>query len=148
MNDGTLLGPWVRRFLLEHLVAERNLARNTQRSYRDALTLLIPFVADKLHHPVDRLTVVNVSAGSCAPLSGRPGAVPKMFDRHAQSAPGCDSCSGSVCGGAQSRAHRLVWTDTLYSLQKGEQGRDSLPGKARNGRAVASPGPSNGARSP
>ena len=62
MTDGTLLGPWVRRFLLEHLVAERNLARNTQRSYRDALTLLIPFVADKLHHPVDRLTVINVSA--------------------------------------------------------------------------------------
>src|ERR1022692_4863355 len=62
MNDLTLLGPWVRRFLLEHLVAERNLARNTQRSYRDALTLLIPFVADKLHPPVDRLTVVDVSA--------------------------------------------------------------------------------------
>ena len=52
----------MRRFLLEHLVAERNLARNTQRSYRDALTLLIPFVADKLHQPVDRLTVINVSA--------------------------------------------------------------------------------------
>ena len=52
----------MRRFLLEHLVAERNLARNTQRSYRDALTLLIPFVADKLHPPVDRLTVVDVSA--------------------------------------------------------------------------------------
>ena len=32
MNDLTLLGPWVRRFLLEHLIAERNLARNTQRS--------------------------------------------------------------------------------------------------------------------
>ena len=41
MNDMALLGPWVRRFLCEHLVAERNLARNTQRSYRDALTLLI-----------------------------------------------------------------------------------------------------------
>ena len=40
MNDITLLGPWVRRFLLEHLVAERNMARNTQRSYRDALKLL------------------------------------------------------------------------------------------------------------
>src|ERR1035438_9530026 len=62
MNDLTLLGPWVRRFLLEHLVAERNLARNTQRSYRDALTLLIPFVADKLHQPVDRLMVVDISA--------------------------------------------------------------------------------------
>jgi len=62
MNDLTLLGPWVRRFLLEHLVAERNLARNTQCSYRDALTLLIPFVADKLHQSVDRLTVINLSA--------------------------------------------------------------------------------------
>jgi integrase/recombinase XerD len=62
MNDEPLLGPWVRRFLLEHLVAERNLSRNTQRSYRDALTLLIPFVADQLHQPVDRLTVVDVSA--------------------------------------------------------------------------------------
>jgi site-specific recombinase XerD len=62
MNNLTLLGPWVRRFLLEHLVAERNLARNTQHSYRDALILLIPFVADKLHQSVDRLTVIDVSA--------------------------------------------------------------------------------------
>ena len=61
MNDKTLLGPWVRRFLLEHLVAERNLARNTQRSYRDALTQLIPFVAGKRNQSVDRLTVVDIS---------------------------------------------------------------------------------------
>jgi integrase/recombinase XerD len=62
MNDLTLLGPWVRRFLLQHVIAERNLARNTQRSYRDALTLMIPFVAGKLRQTVDRLTVVDVSA--------------------------------------------------------------------------------------
>jgi site-specific recombinase XerD len=62
MNDLTLLGPWVRRFLLEHLIAERNLARNTQCSYRDALTKMIPFVAAKLRQAVDRLTVVDVSA--------------------------------------------------------------------------------------
>jgi site-specific recombinase XerD len=62
MNDVTLLGPWVRRFLLEHLVAERNLARNTQRSYRDALVLLIPFVGAKQHQSVDRLSVIHVSA--------------------------------------------------------------------------------------
>lgn len=37
MTDTTKFGPWVRRFLLEHLVSERNLARNTQRSYRDTL---------------------------------------------------------------------------------------------------------------
>ena len=28
MTDTTKLGPWIRQFLLEHLVAERNLARN------------------------------------------------------------------------------------------------------------------------
>jgi len=30
MHDRNLLAPWVKRFLLEYLVAERNLARNTQ----------------------------------------------------------------------------------------------------------------------
>ena len=45
MKDDRLLGPWVRRFLLEHLVAERNLALNTQVSYRDTLTLLLPFAS-------------------------------------------------------------------------------------------------------
>jgi integrase/recombinase XerD len=62
MDEQTLLGPWVRRFLLEHLATERNLARNTQRSYRDALTLMIPFVASKTHQNVDRLRVIDVSA--------------------------------------------------------------------------------------
>ncbi len=58
MSSATLLGSWVRRFLLEHLVGERNLARNTQRSYRDTLALLIPFVAKKSAKVVDRLTVI------------------------------------------------------------------------------------------
>ena len=35
MRNRDILGPWVRRFLLEHLVADRNLSRNTQVSYRD-----------------------------------------------------------------------------------------------------------------
>ena len=43
MKDENLLGPWVRRFLLEHLVAERNLSRNTQASYRDTLMLSASF---------------------------------------------------------------------------------------------------------
>ncbi|MFQ5853249.1 MAG: tyrosine-type recombinase/integrase [Candidatus Binatia bacterium] len=62
MTDSTLLGPWVRRFLLEHLVSDRNLSRNTQRSYRDALVLLIPFVASKLGKQVDRLSVLDMTA--------------------------------------------------------------------------------------
>ena len=38
MTKTILLGPWVRRFLLEYLVSERNLTRNTQCSYRDTQT--------------------------------------------------------------------------------------------------------------
>lgn len=57
-----LLGPWVRRFLLEHLVGECNLAHNTRLSYRDALTLLLPYVSARLHKAVDRLTVFDLSA--------------------------------------------------------------------------------------
>ena len=62
MNDTTLLGPWVRRFLLEHLIGERNLSRQTQLSYRDTLRLLLPFVAEQCHQSLDRLTVEQISA--------------------------------------------------------------------------------------
>lgn len=48
MNNITLIAPWIRRFLLEHLVRERNLALNTQASYRDTLTLLLPFASRKI----------------------------------------------------------------------------------------------------
>jgi len=61
MRDPCLLAPWVRRFLLEHLVAERNLARNTQKSYRDTLTLLLPFVSRQATVPIERLAVHDVS---------------------------------------------------------------------------------------
>src|SRR5262249_678195 len=62
MNDTTLMGPWIRRFLLEHLVRERNLSRNTQRSYRDSLALLMPFVSIKARQPVDQISVTDLSA--------------------------------------------------------------------------------------
>jgi len=62
MTNASLLGPWVRRFLLEHLVGERNLARNTQQSYRDTLRLLLPFSVNRLHKPIDRLNVEDLSA--------------------------------------------------------------------------------------
>jgi integrase/recombinase XerD len=61
MKDETLLGPWVRRFLLEHLVAERNLARNTQVSYRDTLALLLPFACKHQGHAIDRMTIEDLA---------------------------------------------------------------------------------------
>jgi integrase/recombinase XerD len=62
MRNASLLGPWVRRFLMEHMVSERNLARNTQRSYRDAFRLLLPAIARRARKPIDRLSVTDVSA--------------------------------------------------------------------------------------
>ena len=57
MRDRTLIGPWIRRFLLEHLVSDRNLTRNTQASYRDTLLLLLPFVSQAQKKPTDRLMI-------------------------------------------------------------------------------------------
>ena len=61
MTNTDLLSPWVRRFLLEHLVAERNLARNTQTSYRDTLQQFLPFIARSAHRRIERLRVEDVS---------------------------------------------------------------------------------------
>ena len=62
MAEMNLLGVWIRRFLLEHLIQDRNLARNTQRSYRDTLRLLLPDLAGSLGKDVDRLTIMDLSA--------------------------------------------------------------------------------------
>ena len=61
MNDKQLVGPWVRRFLLEHQVAERNFSGNTQASYRDTLTLLLPFASAHVGHAIDRMTVEDLT---------------------------------------------------------------------------------------
>lgn len=57
-----LIGPFVRRFLLEELVADRNLTPNTQKSYRDAIRLLFGFVADQYSTDPTRVTVEQVDA--------------------------------------------------------------------------------------
>ena len=61
MNDIMLIGPWIRRFLLEYLVKERNLALNTRSSYRDMLVLLLSYTTGDLKKPVDRLAVIDLS---------------------------------------------------------------------------------------
>jgi integrase/recombinase XerD len=62
MSKSGLLGPWVKRFLLDHLIEERNMSRNTQRSYRDTLSLLMPYSASERNKPVDRLDVFDLSS--------------------------------------------------------------------------------------
>ena len=70
MNEKTLMGPWVRRFLLEHLVSERNLSHNTQASYRDTLTLLLPFASKHSGCAIDRMTVEDLTPASGPNLCG------------------------------------------------------------------------------
>lgn len=62
MTDTTPLGPFVRRFLLEHLITDLNLARNTQRSYRDTLVLLLPYLSAQTRKAADKLTIDDMSA--------------------------------------------------------------------------------------
>ena len=61
MSNPRTLGPWLRRFLTEYVVTERNLARNTQKSYRDTFALLLPFVGAKARKPVERITVQDLT---------------------------------------------------------------------------------------
>jgi len=58
MND--LIGPWVRRFLVEYVMGERNYSPNTQHSYRDTFRLLLPFAARRCRCTVDRLTLAGI----------------------------------------------------------------------------------------
>ena len=62
MSDPRTLGPWLRRFLADYIVTERNLARNTQKSYRDTLALLLPFVGATSRKPVERIAVQDLTA--------------------------------------------------------------------------------------
>lgn len=95
MREHALLAPWVRRFLLEHIVAERNLARNTQLGYRDCLAQLLPFASTKAHHSIDRLLVEDVSAE-----------LVRAFLVHIESERGC---------AVQTRNHRLA---AIHSLAR------------------------------
>ena len=62
MSDGHPFGTFVRRFLVEHVVTDRNLSSHTQKSYRDSIRLLLAFVHNRYGiEPVD-LTVEQVTA--------------------------------------------------------------------------------------
>lgn len=61
MREAVHVGPWIRRFLLEHLVSDRNLSVHTRRSYRDALVILLPFAAERCGRAVDQLLVTDLS---------------------------------------------------------------------------------------
>lgn len=85
MSDHSLLGPWIRRFLLEHLVAERNFSRNTQLSYRDTLTLLLPFASARTGRPLDRMKVPELAPD-----------IVREFLKHLEGERGCSAATRNL----------------------------------------------------
>ena len=71
------VGPLVRRFLLEEIVADRNLSINTQCSYRDAIRLLFAYINERHGTDPTRITVeqitVEVTRAFLAHLENRRG---------------------------------------------------------------------------
>ncbi len=64
MTTKTLIGPWIRRFLLEYIIGERNFTKNTQQSYRDTLTIFLSFLTKHIGRPIDRICIEDVSPDS------------------------------------------------------------------------------------
>ena len=101
MADTSRLGPWVRRFLLEHLIKERNLSRGTQQSYRDTLTLLIPFAARKIRTSIDAMKLTHISAD-----------IVRLFLLHPEQSRGCTI---STRNQRQAALHSLARFVALHS---------------------------------
>lgn len=55
------LSYWVRRFLLEYIISERNLSKNTQLSYRDTFKLFIPFLSKKTRVNVEEILLEQIT---------------------------------------------------------------------------------------
>jgi integrase/recombinase XerD len=85
MRNRAMFGPWIRRFLLEHLVRDRNLTSNTQASYRDTLLLLVPFVSQARKIPIDRLMIDDLSP-----------ALLRSFLEHLQEERGCSGATRNL----------------------------------------------------
>ena len=112
MTDQSLLGPWVRRFLLEYLVGDRNLARNTQLSYRDTLRQLLPFTAKR------------------ARRAARPAAASRISRRSA-CAPFCVSWESNVAVGPRRRTS--VWRpSTPWPISSAYTARNTSSGMGRS----------------
>ena len=110
MKTNQLIGVWIRRFLVEHLVIERNLSKNTQKSYRDTFCQLLPFVAKRENVPIDRLSIDHLSIESI-----------RDFFRHLQES---RKCSLATCNLRLAAIHVLAqfiaWQNPEYIAWAGQ----------------------------
>ena len=116
-NKTDLLGAWIRRFLLEHLVAERNLSRNAQRSYRDAFAQLMPFVSRQGRMAVDRVAFDDLSPDRLRSFLAYLETERQCTMRSAEPASCRHSRLRPLCRQPRPRSHRLVLDDPDRPVQ-------------------------------
>ena len=56
------LSHWVKRFLLEYIINEKNLAYNTQCSYRDMFQIFLTYLAKIKRKKIEYLMIDDISA--------------------------------------------------------------------------------------
>lgn len=147
MTNKHLVATWVRRFLLEHVVADLNLSRNTQASYRDALALLLPFAAKQGGQAIDRLELECLSTE-----------VVRRFLAHLEVERHClvttrNQRLAAIHAfarfvGARTRAPRVVRRADRHPIQESGEGHAAIPREARDGRGPRGTRPPSGPRSP
>ena len=134
MRDTAMLGPWVRRFLMEHLVCERNLARNTQQSYRDTFRQLLPDIARRARKPIDRLNVIDISVDRVRQfLSDLEEKRHCKIATRNQRLAAIHALARFVAVHAPELV-RMVRPSADGAIQKGPPSTDHVPGKAGDGR--------------
>ena len=79
-NDN--IANWVRRFLIEYLIDDRNLSHNTQASYRDTFVLLFPFAAKAKRKAMGKLGINDLDCN-----------VVRRFLGHIESDRGCGTAT-------------------------------------------------------
>ena len=57
-------GGWIKRFLTEYIITEKNLSKNTQLSYRDTFRLMLVFTVKRTKKTVDKILLEDFSMDS------------------------------------------------------------------------------------
>jgi integrase/recombinase XerD len=131
MINQSLLGPWIKRFLLEYLISVKNLSPNTQHSYRDTLCLLIPFLSRQTKIPIDQLEVEHASDERVKRF---------LLDieqkRHCSIATRNQRLAAIHSLAQFIGLHPMVWANQGNTRKENRSIHHSIFGKSRNGRFI------------
>ena len=116
-------GYWIRRFLCEYLTNIRNLSANTLKSYRDAIRLLMPFIAKCVKKEVDKILLTDITDTRVADFLERQ----VMFNQDQKYQTGCFLFSCKVCIRQQSGAYRMESKYKKHTCQEDQEDFDNVP---------------------